>query len=253
MLEQLDYITSRFVPAQSIREAGDQMLQLIEPLGFNSFVYDYSPVARGHDGSVMTPSHITMLNVPDDMRSLWCAGGYYQRDPVQHMSVISSTAFTYSCALGENRTVLARCMTDHHMPVVSYLNDVNMISGVSVPIRDSTGALATCTAILRGRRAGIDRDARRFLSAFSLLGYAFHEQVWPLLDPEERLSNYARLTPRERECLLYSSDGLITKEIAHRLNRTEATVTMHLQSAARKLRARNRLHAVVLAHHYRLL
>jgi LuxR family transcriptional regulator len=53
--------------------------------------------------------------------------------------------------------------------------------------------------------------------------------------------------------LRYSADGYTAKEIARRLNRSVATITQHLQAAVKKLGARNRLHAVMLAHHHRLL
>lgn len=253
MLETLDHFENAFSSAASVQEAASIALSLVGELGFNSFVYDYSPVALSHDGQLITPNHVSMLNVPDDMFELWCHGGLYQRDPVQHMSLQSSMPFIYSCQRNNNSTVLAQCMTEHHKPVVSYLHDVDMTCGISVPIQRIRGDLATCTAILRGSNANFETDANHVLAIFNLIGHVFHEHVYPLLNKEERTSNYVRLTPRERECLLLSSQGLTTKEIAHRFNRSEPTVTMHLQCAARKLGARNRLHAVVLANHYRLL
>jgi LuxR family transcriptional regulator len=42
-------------------------------------------------------------------------------------------------------------------------------------------------------------------------------------------------------------------EIAERLQRSQATINLHLTSAMHKLGARNRVQAVVRAVHYRLL
>ncbi|NVL29174.1 response regulator transcription factor, partial [Pseudomonas syringae pv. actinidiae] len=43
------------------------------------------------------------------------------------------------------------------------------------------------------------------------------------------------------------------REIAGQLNRSVATITLHLNSAMQKLGAKNRVQAVVRAVHYRLL
>ena len=53
--------------------------------------------------------------------------------------------------------------------------------------------------------------------------------------------------------LALSAEGLTAREIAQHLNRSVATVTLHLNSAMQKLGAKNRVQAVVRAVHYRLL
>ncbi|RBL67441.1 LuxR family transcriptional regulator, partial [Pseudomonas sp. MWU13-2625] len=61
------------------------------------------------------------------------------------------------------------------------------------------------------------------------------------------------LTRRERECLKWAAEGMTSGEIAERLQRSQATINLHLTSAMHKLGARNRVQAVVRAVHYRLL
>ncbi|NMC26232.1 MAG: response regulator transcription factor, partial [Serratia sp.] len=53
--------------------------------------------------------------------------------------------------------------------------------------------------------------------------------------------------------LAWAAQGLTAKEIARKLCRSVATVTLHLNTATRKLGASNRVQAVVRAMHYRLL
>jgi LuxR family transcriptional regulator len=74
-----------------------------------------------------------------------------------------------------------------------------------------------------------------------------------LLAPAERCCAHIHLTRRERECLQHSAKGLSAKGIAAALNRSEATVNLHLIAAARKLGARNRVEAVARGLHYRLV
>ncbi len=253
MLEAMDDVERVFAGERSLSDSVDRALDLVEDLGFTSLIYDYSPVPTAHDGALLTPTHLSLRNVPDDMRELWCDRGYYQRDPVQHMALRSTAPFVWSYRPKRDTTVLAGYLSDEHAPVASYLTDADMTCGVTVPIHRTRGDMATFTAIRRGARADFVRDARHHLAAFGLVGQIFHEHAFPLFTEEERRGSHVQLTPRERECLSYCAEGLTAKEIAFRLDRSVPTVTLHINTAVRKLGARNRLHAVMLASHYRLL
>ncbi len=253
MLETLDQLEGMFVGNNTLDGAIDIALSQVNELGFSTLIYDYSPVATALNGELITPSYVNMRNVPDDMVDLWCHGGFYQRDPVQQMALASAKPFIWSYRRNKNSTALADCLTEKHQPVASYLHDADLISGVTVPIQRTRGDFATCTAIWHGARTTFEKDARQNLSIFALIGHVFHEHAYTLFSKQQRRGNYVHLTPREQECLRYSADGLTAKEIAYRLDRSVPTITQHLQTAANKLGARNRVHAVTLAHHYRLL
>jgi DNA-binding NarL/FixJ family response regulator len=63
-------------------------------------------------------------------------------------------------------------------------------------------------------------------------------------DPE---ADGPRLTPRERAVLVGVSEGKSNKEIARDLDIQEVTVKLHLKTLSRKLGARNRTHAAMIA------
>lgn len=56
-----------------------------------------------------------------------------------------------------------------------------------------------------------------------------------------------RLSPRERECLRWTSHGLRSKEVADKLGITTKTVEHHLAKAKQKLDSKNRVEAVTRA------
>jgi LuxR family transcriptional regulator, quorum-sensing system regulator SdiA len=253
MLETLETVEFNLAGAATLDGKVDYALSLVSTLGFTSIIYDYSPVTTSHNGQLLTPSHLSLRNVPEDMRHLWCGCGYYQRDPVQHMALRSTTPFIWSYRRNRDDTVLAGYLSDEHRPVANYLHDADLTCGVTVPIHRTRGDMATFTAIRRGARKDFVRDARQHLAVFGLVGQLFHEHAFPLLSEKEKRAAPVSLTPRERECLLYSAEGLTAKEIAHRLGRSVPTVILHINTAIKKLGARNRLHAVMLANHYRLL
>lgn len=227
-------------------------LDAVTRLGFSSLIYDYSPVPIAHDGALITPSVLHFRNVPESMAELWNKGGYYQIDPVQHAALEVAAPFVWSYD-GRQSNVMNRVLKEMHDPVVRYLKDTRMTCGVTVPIHPADGGLATFTAIRIDPDKGFDLDAEQNLADIGLLGNLFHDSIFALFDQRERRCTHIRITDRERECLQLSADGLTAKEIAYKLGRSIATVTLHLNSATRKLGARNRFQAVARAAHYKLL
>ncbi|NUB46458.1 response regulator transcription factor [Fertoebacter nigrum] len=57
----------------------------------------------------------------------------------------------------------------------------------------------------------------------------------------------AQLTPRETEVLRLLCQGLANKEIARELDLQEVTVKLHVKTLYRKIEARNRTHAAMIA------
>ncbi len=55
------------------------------------------------------------------------------------------------------------------------------------------------------------------------------------------------LTPREREVLQGLTEGRSNKEIAREFDIQEVTVKLHVKTLSRKLGARNRTHAAMIA------
>ncbi|NGX88369.1 LuxR family transcriptional regulator [Rahnella sp. Lac-M11] len=219
-------------------------------LGFDALIYDYTPVPRSLEGELITPSLLRMCNVPGDMQKLWLESGYYQVDPVQHYALESCAPFVWSYQRPDN-TSLQNRLSDLNKPVTHYMCDNNMPCGATVPLHLPNGGFVTVTGIHTG--AGHELDIQDVLAELSLLALTFQEYVFPLFDDSVLTCKHVRLSKRERECLAWAAEGLTAKEIARKLSRSVATVTLHLNTAGRKLGASNRVQAVVRALHYRLL
>jgi DNA-binding NarL/FixJ family response regulator len=83
-------------------------------------------------------------------------------------------------------------------------------------------------------------DLERFLSAVETTARARE-------DGRDLAERVRQLTGREWEILVCLTDGLRNSEVARRLSISPRTVDKHVQHILRKLGARSRLHAVVLA------
>lgn len=250
--EWLSDISTKLEQALGFDARMQIMLEAFTRYGCTSVAYDYSPVALSHDGQVLTPTVVSMVNLPDSMWDLWCGRGYYQIDPVQYVAVEASAPFSWSYR-AEGGGALKRRLQADHEPVVQYLRDTRFSSGVTVPIHMANGDFATFTGFRFDPERDFAEEVKPHLAEIGLLGHLFHSLSHPGFDKRARTCQFARLTRRELECLRLSAHGLTAKEIAYRLDRSLATVNLHLNTATHKLGARNRVQAIARAAHYRLL
>jgi LuxR family transcriptional regulator len=255
MSEWLEGLEDRLDAVPGLPARLDVMLRAIEILGFTSLGYDYTPVPATPEGEMIAPSLLEIRNIDADMPDLWLSG-FCKIDPMQELAVTANTPFMWSCnRIGDTAhdNALAGVLTERHQPVIHYLTDTRMTIGVTVPMRLAGGGLATFNCVRIDPEPGFEKDARHHLSEIAVAGYVFHNAALASFDPAALPCRHVKLSPRETECLRLCARGLTAKQIAFRLDRSPATVMLHLKSATRKLGARNRVQAVARAAHYRLL
>lgn len=252
MRELVEDFTAKLETAVTLDACLDLLSEAAGGLGFSAIIYDYTPVSRSHDGVMIAPSVMRTRNVPESFIGLWCDGGYYRIDPVQQICIDSSIPFTWS-HLRSGTRIQRRPLTREHQPVVQYLKESRLTCGATVPIHSVEGGLATVTAIRIDPERAFLEEANRQLGTFSLLAQHLHRAAYRALPPADRSGNVLGLTARELECLRWAARGKTAQDIAVILDRSLATVCLHLNNAMRKLGAQNRAQAIAHASHYRLI
>lgn len=252
MQEWLLALEGRLDRAKDLDAGLDVMADAFCSFGLDSINYDYSPMPLTPDREVVTPLLLKTRNAPDSMIELWRKQGYYQIDPVMRVANARAVPFAWSY-FESSSSAVAPLLNDSTRPVAQYLHDTRLTVGVTVPIRQGNGALATFTGIRVDPERSFENDVEQHLGEIGLAAYMFHNFAFPMLRPGAKAGVAARLTYRERECLKLCAQGLSAKQIAARLDRSVGTATLHLQNAIRKLGARNRTHAVSLAVHHHLI
>ena len=96
-------------------------------------------------------------------------------------------------------------------------------------------------------RKGLHRY-KAVLQAIALASY-YHIQRHCVTDPADPVTSYkgVHLTSKEHEILGQLANGLSARKIARMLNQSERTVEFHIANMMKKLEAKNRVQAVVLA------
>lgn len=128
--------------------------------------------------------------------------------------------------------------------------DFGITYGVSVPMRSVDGSIGLVSYV--SENATALRDVVETSGA--VLFTAAHQISDRLIlrdatDPGEDNP----LSPRERESLIWVVEGMTSEEIAERMFLSVSAVNYHLGKATRKLSARNRHHAALLALSRRLI
>jgi LuxR family quorum sensing-dependent transcriptional regulator len=122
----------------------------------------------------------------------------------------------------------------------------DMVDVVSIPIsheEDIVGIASFCG------RPKLDKQQEM---ALQLLGYTTFAQTRSFRKAHGGRSEMT-LTPREKEVIKLSSEGLTSQEIAERLGMSPRTANQHIDNVADKLGTRNRAHTVAEAIRHNLL
>lgn len=130
---------------------------------------------------------------------------------------------------------------------------IRLNDGKPVALMSGTASRNVAEEALAAGAAGFlpkTMAARSLVSAIRFM--AMGEQFAPVQfmtekEPEETNPLAAKLTERERQVIDGICQGLSNKEIARDLDLQEVTVKLHVKTACRKLGARNRTQAAMIA------
>jgi LuxR family quorum sensing-dependent transcriptional regulator len=119
--------------------------------------------------------------------------------------------------------------------------DFRMFEGLCIPIHYDDGTSAAVS--IAGEHVDVGGGAK---PALHLVGLYAHNRLRSMLRGPQK-SRKPLLSPREREVLRWTALGKTSWEIGEILNISERTVNAHIQSAACKMNAVNRVALVVSA------
>ncbi len=206
----------------------------VQDLGYEHFLY-----AVQVNTSLTRPYQFIFSGFPKDWRAHYNERGYQGIDPtIRHCM----------------QRVVPMVWDDRHFAgreaarMRGEAREFGLVNGASLAVHGSRGELAMLSLTNSPRSAAARQAVTRSLGEAQLLACYLHEAVQEIVLSKEVLPlKRAKLTERERECLLWASEGKTSWETATILNVSERTVVFHVQNAARKMGATNRRQAVARA------
>ena len=143
---------------------------------------------------------------------------------------------------------------DFNMPGLVGLKGVHTlrlaIGAAPLGVFLTSGSVELCQRLMNAGAAGVLHhalDARALAHVLHLLADGHHVALFNATPERTSGQTVAQLSERELQVLRGLCDGLQNKEIAHSFSVQEVTVKMHVRAIIRKLNARNRTHAAMIA------
>lgn len=169
------------------------------------------------------------------------------------VEVRTADCFHEAAALCRTGNRFDLVLLDYTMPGMEALSGLRRMLGLAgcpVAILSGTAPPEVAPHALDAGAAGF---LPKTLDAQSLVAAVHHMLCGQIYQPPHVSERAAcrdcavDLTPRETDVLRGLSEGKSNKEIARDLDIREVTVKLHLKTLSRKLGARNRTHAAILA------
>jgi len=208
--------------------------QNAERLGFQHYAYATIRMPQRLD----RPFVIT--NYPDPWHRHYSDNEYVSIDPVMAGATTSVRPIKWGKGLGDaNDPVESQRIFDE-------ASEFSVCNGITVPVHVRMTQMATFTV-------ASDLNVREFLRCWHahrhelhLLALHFHEAVVDHV-LRDHVPPATHLSPRERECLLWTARGKTAWEVSEIVHISESTVVFHLKNAMHKLGVFTKHHAVVKA------
>lgn len=167
--------------------------------------------------------------------------------------VICASGFDEACDLYRHTQPYDLILLDYSMPgmdALSGLIRMRALADCPVAMLSGTAPPGIARRALKEGAAGFLPKTLAPLDLVSAVRDMLAGEVFlpvDFLTKADHAPSEVTLTPRETDVLRGISEGKSNKEIARALDIQEVTVKLHLKTLSRKLGARNRTHAAMLA------
>ena len=221
----------RLEKVSDTRELIETFRSCLDPFGFGVVLI------TGLPDPPADPTPFFLINSwPSGWHERYIEEDFYRDDPVAKAGRTQIDPFAWSeAAIDPERQPRAQ-------QVMAEARSVGMRDGFVVPILTSRSVQA-CVSVA-GDKPELSPDARRMIH---LVGMYAHARAMRLHVGQQMLPRPRILSDREREVLRWTAAGKTAWETSCILGISERTVTYHITTAAQRLQAVSRTHAVVRA------
>lgn len=206
-----------------------------------AYAFDYFYYGMKIPVSLTKPQLMTISGFPEAWMEHYKAQNYLAIDPVVQHCTTNVTPL-----LWEDLTTQA-VLTPKVIRFMEEASSFGLRSGISFGLFSPSGRSGLFSLACEDNSEKTRSQIKTNLPfAFSLANY-LHEAVQRTIEVCEVTEEFAALTPREKECLLWAAEGKSSWETSEILGVSDGTVVFHLRNVMAKLGVRTKHHAVARA------
>ena len=225
-----------YIDCANPQEVHRLLVGFMQELGLPYF--SYLLVRRPYQPN--TPLETFLLtNYPDEWQQRYAQQRYHLYDPVAALSVRSRLPFAW----GSDRFL--RPFRKRQRRVFLEGRDFKISQGYSIPVCGPDGDIGVFS-VSGPRDADLKEVIRGVDAVLQLKAVEIHDGLMSQLFADEN-NKHITLSPRERECLLWTIEGKTAEDIAQILCVSSSTINYHLSNVIRKYGACNKHHAAIIA------
>ena len=240
MRNQLEGYARELSKAESFDQALDMLADITAHLGYTQVLYAYQPMASRFPDGEWLPLKLNVRNFPKGWEQEWESFGSH--DPYYR------ACFDGTLPIDWLDVQHRESLHPTEQKAWRFLADLGLARGITTPIHLPFGRFAVVSAILDRSGGNWSHIRNNTRETMFHLTHLFHNTIHEHhFETQVETARYARLSPRETECLQWAAAGKTSPEVARIIDRSVETVRLHLKNAIHKLRANNKPHAIAKA------
>lgn len=206
--------------------------RLVETMGFEHFLYGV------HIRTSLTrPYQFIISGFPKPWWEHYVEMKYQKIDPAVRHVVAHTTPLIWRNHIFKGSAALRKMQAES--------KEAGLNHGASFSVHGGRGESVILSLATSRKVQNAEKDILANLGRAQLLACYMHEAVQRMVLSQGPLQlGKMTLSPREKECLLWATEGKTGVEIGDIINISERTVTFHLENAAKKMGVTNRKHAI---------
>lgn len=226
---------SRVAISKDVDEARSIMSAFTNDLGFEAFTYH---VVRPPEG-VRAQFYLSSYD------AAWVK--HYLDENYVNVDAVVDQASREVLPFSWRDTQKPRHEGDRQELIFNEASEFGMKNGASVPIHGPAGSYAILNVASDAEDVEFNKRWQENRINLQVFGLHIHEVVIKELYPAGDGQHAPRLSPREKECLLWTARGKTMWEISEILSISHETVKTYLKSSCAKMNVFSKVHAVVKA------
>lgn len=218
----------------NVEELSNLIQEIFSSLGFPLWAYQTQSELL-----LETHTPIIVHNYSDKWVDCYLENNFSKIDPVITLGSKKFEPFQWS-KLTQNIS-----LNEHEIEYQSIARDFGMNDGLAIPILGGNGRKSMLSLASDTKNTELPKLLNKNKDQIIALTFAYHSIVKDFIKDDNIIIDRIKLTPRERECLLWIAKGKNTHEIASFFNISRRTVIFHLNNAKQKFNVNSIQHLVV--------